>query len=213
MVVKSANRTVIDTVRPATPATRIRLATLAVSRSSSRRITSRSSMSRPKVSWAPIDLSGSPPIPNTLTRPGVTSRRSLPQARSWSWLPSPSPTARWRVRSGVCATSPTVTRPSRCSIAWVFSPTPHSSPTSSGCRNEVTSSGGTTTTPSGLARRLASLATEIEAATPTEQVIPCSSWIVARSCSAICERRARAGGSSRGRRGTPRRARPPRPAG
>ena len=29
--------------------------------------------------------------------------------------------------------------------------------------------GGTTTTPSGLARRLASLATEIEAATPTEQ--------------------------------------------
>ena len=47
-------------------------------------------------------------------------------------------------------------------------------------------SGGTTTTPSGLARRLASLATEIEAATPTEQSIPCSSWIVARSCSAIC---------------------------
>ena len=48
------------------------------------------------------------------------------------------------------------------------------------------SSGGTTTTPSGLARRLASLATEIDAATPTEQVMPCSSWIVARSCSAIC---------------------------
>ena len=47
------------------------------------------------------------------------------------------------------------------------------------------SSGGTTSTPSGLARRLASLATEIEAATPTEQVMPCSSWIVARSCSAI----------------------------
>ena len=54
------------------------------------------------------------------------------------------------------------------------------------------SSGGTTTTPSGLARRLASLATEIEAATPTEQLIPCSSWIVARSCSAICR-----GGPSR----------------
>ena len=36
-----------------------------------------------------------------------------------------------------------------------------------------------------MARRLASLATEIEAATPTEQVMPCSSWIVARSCSAI----------------------------
>ena len=47
------------------------------------------------------------------------------------------------------------------------------------------SSGGTTTTPSGLARRLASLATDTVAATPTEQVMPCSSWIVARSCSAI----------------------------
>ena len=47
------------------------------------------------------------------------------------------------------------------------------------------SSGGTTTTPSGLARRLASLATDTEAATPTEQVIPCSSWMVARSRSAI----------------------------
>ena len=44
---------------------------------------------------------------------------------------------------------------------------------------------GTTNTPSGLARRLASLATVTDAATPTEQVMPCSSWIVARSCSAI----------------------------
>ena len=49
----------------------------------------------------------------------------------------------------------------------------------------VTADGGTTNTPSGLARRLASLATDTDAATPTEQVMPCSSWIVARSCSAI----------------------------
>lgn len=48
------------------------------------------------------------------------------------------------------------------------------------------SPGGTSTTPSGLARRLASLATDTEAATPTEQVMPCSSWMTARSCSAIC---------------------------
>ena len=58
----------------------------------------------------------------------------------------------------------------------------------------MTPPGGTTTTPSGLARRLASLATETEAATPTEQVIPCSSWIVARSCSAISHRRAEPAG-------------------
>ena len=49
----------------------------------------------------------------------------------------------------------------------------------------MTSDGGTTTTPSGLARRLASLATETDAATPTEQVMPCSSWMVERSRSAI----------------------------
>ncbi len=35
-----------------------------------------------------------------------------------------------------------------------------------------------------MARRLASLATDTEAATPTEQVMPCSSWMVARSRSA-----------------------------
>ena len=46
-------------------------------------------------------------------------------------------------------------------------------------------SGGTTTTPSGLARRLASLASETVEATPTEQVMACSSWTTARSRSAI----------------------------
>jgi hypothetical protein len=49
----------------------------------------------------------------------------------------------------------------------------------------VTDEGGQTTTPSGLAHRLASLAMVIDPATPTEQVMPCSSWIVARRCSAI----------------------------
>ena len=55
------------------------------------------------------------------------------------------------------------------------------------------SSGRTTTTPSGLALRLASLATDTDAATPTEQVIRCSSWMVERSRSAIT----RGGPSSR----------------
>ncbi len=49
----------------------------------------------------------------------------------------------------------------------------------------MTRAGGTTSTPSGLARRLAILARVSEAATPTEQVIRCSSWMVARSCSAM----------------------------
>ena len=49
----------------------------------------------------------------------------------------------------------------------------------------MTVCGGTTTTPSGLARRLASLATATVLATPTEQVMPCSSAIRARICSAM----------------------------
>ena len=43
-----------------------------------------------------------------------------------------------------------------------------------------------------MALLLASLATDTDAAAPTEQVMPCSSWIVERSCSAI-----RAGGPRR----------------
>ena len=57
-------------------------------------------------------------------RGGRGRRRSVPQARWCSWRPRRPPTARWRVASGVCATSPTVRRPSRCSSSRVFSPTP-----------------------------------------------------------------------------------------
>ena len=87
IVVKSANRTLMVTVRPATPATRIRPVTLVERRSSSRETTSRSSVSRPKVSSAPIDLSGAPsPLPKKPAL-GVITRRSVPQASSWRWVP------------------------------------------------------------------------------------------------------------------------------
>lgn len=49
----------------------------------------------------------------------------------------------------------------------------------------MTSAGGTATIPSGFARRLATFATDTDAATPTEHVMPCSSWITDRSRSAI----------------------------
>ena len=75
--------------------------------------------------------------------------------------------------------------PSRVSASSVFSPTPHSALTGSGCRNSTTRSTGTTMSPSGLARDEASFATNLVPATPTEQVTPCSSWIRARMCSAI----------------------------
>jgi len=67
-----------------------------------------------------------------------------------------------------------------------LSPTPHNEPTGSGCRNSMTRSGGTTSNPSGLLRVEASLATNLLAATPTEQVMPCSSWTRSRINWPIC---------------------------
>lgn len=47
----------------------------------------------------------------------------------------------------------------------------------------MTSAGRTTSSPSGLERVEASLATNLVPATPTEQVMPCSSNTRARMCS------------------------------
>ncbi len=121
-----------------------------------------------------------------------TGRGSRPQASAARWLPAAWPSARTRVSTGVCATSPTVASPSRSSASSVFSPTPHSSPTGSGCRKATTRSAGTTSRPSGLARVEASFATNFVDATPTEQVMPCSSWTRERMSSAMT-----AGGPSR----------------
>ena len=110
------------------------------------------------------------------------------------------------------ARSPTVRRPSPASCSAVRSPTPHSAPTGSGCRNRATPSAGTTSSPSGLQRDEASLATNFVGATPTEQVMPCSSAIRARIRSPI-RPAGRAGAGRRTRRGTPRPATAARPAG
>ena len=76
--------------------------------------------------------------------------------------------------------SRTVRSPSRASTCPVCSPTPHSAATGSGCRNSRTPSAGTMSSPSGLDRVDASLAMNLDGATPTEQVMPCCSAIVAR---------------------------------
>ncbi|GAB3891909.1 hypothetical protein GCM10027612_38560 [Microbispora bryophytorum subsp. camponoti] len=57
---------------------------------------------------------------------------------------------------------------------------PHRAATGSGCRNSTTRSAGTTSRPSGLHSREASLATNFVLATPTEQVMPCRSATWAR---------------------------------
>ena len=62
-------------------------------------------------------------------------------------------------------------RPSRMPRSWslaaVTGPTPHSRSTGSGCRKASSPSGGTTSSPSGLATPLATLARNLVRATPT----------------------------------------------
>ena len=191
MVVKSAKRTLIDTVRPTWSVARSRAAVRSASRSSSRRTTAGSSTSRANVSSAPMLLSGSC---------ALTRRSSRPQASADRCAPAAGPRARLSVVAGVCAMSPMVRSPSRVSASSVRSPTPHNAPTGSGWRNSTVASRGTTSSPSGLARADASLATNFVAATPTEQVMPCSSTTRARISSPIARappRRRRAPPTSR----------------
>ncbi len=171
IVVKLASRSLITTVRATAPAERRPRAVRPDRRSSSRRITSGSSTSLANVSSAPMLFSGV-----LLT----TGRSSRPQASAARWAPSEGPSSRCRVPAGISAMSRTVRRPSRASTCPVCSPTPHSAATGSGCRKSRTPSGGTTSSPSGLERVDASLAMNLDGATPTEQVMPCCSAIVAR---------------------------------
>ncbi len=75
--------------------------------------------------------------------------------------------------------------PSRCSFSAVGRPTPHMASTGIGCRKSTTRSGVTSTSPSGLAARDATFATNFVGPMPTEQVICCSSATTARTCSPI----------------------------
>ena len=57
--------------------------------------------------------------------------------------------------------------PCACSFSAVLTPTPHSRRTGSGCRNASSRSGGTSSSPSGLASWLATLARNFVRAMPT----------------------------------------------
>ena len=130
-------------------------------------MTSGSSTSRAKVSSAPMLLSGScgttgalvaPPGQRVQVRAGGLAERAHQGG------------------TGVLAMSPTVRRPSRGSSSSVFSPTPHSAPTGSGCRKATTSCGGDDEQAVGLAPGRGELGDELACSRrPTEQVMPCSS--------------------------------------
>ena len=125
----------------------------------------------------------------------------------------PTPRMARRLASPTAATSPTVNRPRSWSLRSVTGPTPHRRPTGSGCRNSSSWSGSTTSSPSGLATPLATLARNFVRAMPT----------VIGKPDLLEHRRHEAGGRSRPvtprsdarrpRRGTPRRSTAPRRCG
>ena len=75
----------------------------------------------------------------------------------------------------MAATSPIVAMPRASRRSRVRGPTPQSRSIGNGCRKRVTSSGGTTVSPSGLPRSLATFATYLVVETPTETVSPVAS--------------------------------------
>ena len=100
-------------------------------------------------------------------RAGCTGVRSRFCARAWTRRPEPVPRISTSSASPSCASWPTVLRFAACSLCAVFGPTPQSCSTRSGCRNERSSLGATTSSPSGLAARLAIFATSFVRAMPT----------------------------------------------
>ncbi len=83
------------------------------------------------------------------------------------------------------ATWPTVTIPRARSFSEVTGPTPHSSSTGSRCSHASSRSGGTSSSPSGFATRLATLARNFVRAMPTVIGSPTCSRTRARSRTAI----------------------------
>ena len=199
MVRKSPKRTLICTVRPATPWARRRVATASARPTSSRSRVERRWWSRAKVSSWPIDFA---------FRSGSHDPRVVPVGErvQVAALAAPEGGDQVALAAGRRGRRPW-RRPRRSSLASVAGPTPHSACTGSGCRKARVSAGSTTATPEpdgarwatalGLAASEASLATNLVPATPTEQVRPSSASTRSRMWAAICgagpSRRTRAG--------------------
>ncbi len=99
--------------------------------------------------------------------------------------PDARPSIETSTASGSSATWLTVSIPRSRSRRAVTGPTPQSRSTGSGCRNASSRSGGTTSSPSGLATPLATLARNFVRATPTVIGSPTRSRTSRRSRTAI----------------------------
>ena len=114
--------------------------------------------------------------PTSPGRPSWTGSASMPRARVDQRRPVLAEPADDEVRRRAPARSPMVRTPySARATPRCCSPTPHSREIGSGARKAASSPAGTTTSPSGLRRSEAILATSLVVATPTEAVSPTSS--------------------------------------
>ena len=202
---KSANRTLIETVRPTCPARRSRPPTLVAERQQ-RPADHLRDRRRRRRTWSRRR--------STSPRARCDTRRgSRPQASSCRWAAAASPSARRSIPSGASATSPTVRSPSRRSVSAACSPTPHSASTGSGCRNSSTRSAGTTMQAVRLGPGGAELGDELRRRHPDRAGQP----LLLGDPPADRARRSRPAGRAaagrRPRRGTPRPGTAARPAG
>ena len=167
-----ANRTRTVTVRPARCLARSRTATRSARWPRTTRSSSEVGCERPRADCAPTDRA----------RVEVTTRRgSSLTARAASLAPFACPSRRSTIDEGVRASCPIVRMPSSASCRSATGPTPHISRTGNGSRNRRSSSGWTTTRPSGLATWEATLARCFVRAAPTEIGSPTSSRTRRRS--------------------------------
>ena len=176
MRVKSSKRTCSVSVRPVRASARIR------------RVTRSASASRTASSAA----APCGPRPSACCDPklrrrggGRTARTSRWCAAAWRWPPAARPRMAIRSASLRAAASATVRIPRACSFRAVFSPTPQSASTASGCRKAVSSARASSSSPSGFAARLAIFASSRVRATPTVTARPTARRTSRRSRAAI----------------------------
>ena len=146
---KSSKRSRSITVRHARPPLRIRRPTRSTSPTRTASNAAGERGPRPNAHCAPIERR---------RRPTRTRRGSRLWASACSWRPAARPSISTSAGSAYAATSPTVAIPRARSFSEVAGPTPHSRSTGSGCRNASSPPCGTTSSPSGFAIPLATLA-------------------------------------------------------
>ena len=173
---KSSKRSRRTTVRPTRRAVRIRRVTRSTSVTRAVSMAAADVGERPSARCAPIERR---------RRPTCTGRGSRLWASACRWRPEARPSSSTSSASDSAATWPTVAIPRAWSLRAVTGPTPHRRSTGSGWRNASSPSGGTTSSPSGLATPLATLARNFVRATPTVIGIPTCASTSRRSRSAI----------------------------